>query len=141
MKVILLKDVPNVGQRFEVKVVADGFALNFLIPQKNAEVATPASLKKVAVAKAAADAERKIQADLLAKNLKDLNGKTITLSGKVNDKGHLFKGFIKKKSPPPSPSKPSSRCPLTLLTLKKLSKKLAIIKLKSRLVRKRPLLQ
>lgn len=97
MKVILLKDVPNVGQRFEVKVVADGFALNFLIPQKNAEVATPASLKKVAVAKAAADAERKIQADLLAKNLKDLNGKTITLSGKVNDKGHLFKGFHKEE--------------------------------------------
>ena len=33
MKVILLKDVRGVGQRFEEKNVADGYATNFLIPR------------------------------------------------------------------------------------------------------------
>ena len=34
MKVILTKDVDKVGKTGEMKVVADGFATNYLIPQK-----------------------------------------------------------------------------------------------------------
>ena len=34
MKVILYKDVPNLGDEGDVKVVADGYARNFLIPRK-----------------------------------------------------------------------------------------------------------
>lgn len=40
MRLILLKDVPKVGKRGETKNVSDGYARNFLIPQKLAEVAT-----------------------------------------------------------------------------------------------------
>lgn len=40
MKIILLKDVPKVGERGEIKNVSDGYARNFLFPQKFAEVAT-----------------------------------------------------------------------------------------------------
>jgi large subunit ribosomal protein L9 len=97
MKIILLKDVPNVGQRFEIKTVADGFALNFLIPQKSAEIATEKSLKKIEVLKAATEAERAVQSELLAKNLKDLNGKVVTVSAKTNEQGHLFKGLHQKE--------------------------------------------
>ncbi len=97
MKIILLKDVPNVGQRFDVKDVADGFALNFLIPQKVAEIATEKAIKKIAAAKQVAEAERKIQNDLLAKNLKELSGKTITIITEANEHGHLFKGFHQKE--------------------------------------------
>ncbi len=39
MKVILTKDVPKLGKSGEVKVVADGYAQNYLIPQR---VAVPA---------------------------------------------------------------------------------------------------
>jgi ribosomal protein L9 len=35
--------------------------------------------------------------ELLAKNLKDLEGKTLTVSGKANDKGHLFAGLHKEE--------------------------------------------
>lgn len=39
MRVVLLQDVKNVGKRFEVKEVSDGYARNFLIPKKLAKPA------------------------------------------------------------------------------------------------------
>ncbi len=97
MKVILLKDVRKIGKKFEVKDVSDGYALNFLIPNKMAEVSTPQSLKKLEAHKATAAAERKIQEDLLMKNLKSLEGVSLTLTESANDKGHLFKGVHKEE--------------------------------------------
>ena len=47
MKVILLKDVENVGKQFEVKEVADGHARNFLIPQGSVKPATKKALSFV----------------------------------------------------------------------------------------------
>ena len=41
MKVIFLKDVAKVGQHGKMKDVADGYALNFLIPRGLAIQATP----------------------------------------------------------------------------------------------------
>jgi len=41
MRVILLKDIKGVGKKGELKEIKDGFARNFLIPQKQAEPATP----------------------------------------------------------------------------------------------------
>ncbi|MCS7050107.1 MAG: 50S ribosomal protein L9, partial [Thermomicrobium sp.] len=41
MKVVLLSDVPNVGQAGTVHEVSDGFARNYLIPRRLAEPATP----------------------------------------------------------------------------------------------------
>lgn len=46
MKVILLKDVRGVGQRFEEKNVSDGYALNFLLPKSLAFVANKAGMAK-----------------------------------------------------------------------------------------------
>jgi large subunit ribosomal protein L9 len=47
MKVILLRDVAKIGRRFEIVEVPDGFALNKLIPQKDAEPASPANVKRI----------------------------------------------------------------------------------------------
>jgi len=44
MKVILTKDVLNLGEEGDVKVVADGYARNFLIPQKMAVLCNKANL-------------------------------------------------------------------------------------------------
>jgi large subunit ribosomal protein L9 len=47
MKIILLDDVPKLGRRGEVREVADGFARNYLIPQKLALNATAGNLRNL----------------------------------------------------------------------------------------------
>ena len=46
MKVILRETVEKVGRAGEVKVVADGFGRNYLLPNRLALIATPAALKQ-----------------------------------------------------------------------------------------------
>ena len=96
MKIILLKNVAKLGQRFDVKDVNSGHALNLLIPQGLAIAATAEALKKMTVEKAKIEGERKVHVDLLAKNINDLDGVTLTIVGKANDKGHLFAGLHKE---------------------------------------------
>lgn len=95
MKIILLKDIPKLGHRYEVRDVSDGHAINLLIPQGSAVTATASALKKYEILRKAAETERKIHEDLLVKNLVDLDGKTITIKGKTNEQGHLFAGLHK----------------------------------------------
>jgi large subunit ribosomal protein L9 len=95
MKVILLKSVPKIGNKYAVINVADGFAMNSLFPKGLAEVATPKALARVEQLKSAEDMERQVREDLLLKNLKEIEGITVEYSGKANDKGHLFAGIHK----------------------------------------------
>ncbi len=95
MKIILLKDVAKLGKRFDVKEVSSGHALNLLIPQGLAVAATVESIKKAELQRADIEGERKIHEDLLVKNIKDLEDVTLTISGKANEKGHLFAGIHK----------------------------------------------
>ncbi len=52
MKVIFTEDIRNVGKKYDVKDVADGYARNFLFPNKLAEPASPAAFKKLEAMKA-----------------------------------------------------------------------------------------
>ena len=58
MKVILLKDIKGVGRRFEEKNVSDGYAANFLFPQKAAEAYNPQGVAMVNQLKAQGDAKK-----------------------------------------------------------------------------------
>lgn len=93
MKVILTKDVSKLGKRFDIKEVSSGYALNLLIPQGLALTATPDAIKRVEIEKKKIDGERKVQEELLAKNIQDLEAVTLTVVGKANAKGHLFAGL------------------------------------------------
>ncbi|HET7471311.1 MAG TPA: 50S ribosomal protein L9 [Gemmatimonadales bacterium] len=57
MKIILMDDVASLGRRGEVREVSDGYARNFLLPQKLALHATPANMKNLAQIKASQDAQ------------------------------------------------------------------------------------
>jgi len=46
MKVILKTRVPNLGYEWDVVNVKDGYARNFLLPKKLAEVATPKQIER-----------------------------------------------------------------------------------------------
>jgi ribosomal protein L9 len=64
MKIILMDDVPTLGRRGEVRDVSDGYARNFLLPQKLALHATPANLKNIEQIKARQNAQAaKVRAD------------------------------------------------------------------------------
>ncbi len=93
MKVIFLQDVPRVGKRHEVKVVNDGYAINFLFPKKLATPATAQALAELETRKQTIEIERKVQADLLHKNLEEIKGKVLHLKEKADEKGHLFSGI------------------------------------------------
>ncbi len=93
MKIILLKDVPKLGKKFDIKNASDGYALNLLIPQGLAIVATPDAIKRVELEKKQEEAKRKIHEELLIENLSGLSEITLTITAKANPKGHLFAGL------------------------------------------------
>lgn len=90
MKVVLLKDVAGVGRRNEVKIVSDGYALNFLIPKKLAEIGSAAAIGRAERLKSEEGALRRVHEDLVLKNLSALEGISFDISSKANEKGHLF---------------------------------------------------
>ena len=47
MKVILSQEIKNIGKVGDVVTVKDGFARNFLIPQKKAYLSTSVNIKKI----------------------------------------------------------------------------------------------
>ena len=90
MKVVLLKDVKNVGKRDDILTVSDGYARNFLFPQKLAAEATPGALKEIQRKRAAQDArEAELRTEALAK-AELLKNKIIVLQVKCGDKGRLY---------------------------------------------------
>jgi len=93
MKIILLKDIKNIGKKFDIKDVNDGHALNMLIPRGLAVTATPSAIKRVEADKAKMAGEMKVQHELLAQNIKAIEATTLNISGKANEKGHLFAGI------------------------------------------------
>lgn len=95
MKIILLKDVKKIGKKYEVKEVADGHALNMLIPNGSAIPATPANLNMMELKKKGDMLETAKTEEELQKALDGIKGIAIELKGKVNDKGHLFAGIHK----------------------------------------------
>ncbi len=96
MKVILLQDVAKIGLRSEVVNVPDGYAMNKLIPQRLAEAATSANIKRI-------EAEAKKQAADKAgvmSNFEDvlekLKDKTIEIVAEASDEGKLFEALKPK---------------------------------------------
>ncbi|AOB27607.1 MULTISPECIES: 50S ribosomal protein L9 [Bordetella] len=90
MQIILLEKVANLGNLGEVVRVRDGYARNFLIPQKKARRATDAALKEFEARRAELE---KIQAEKLAAAqalAERLNGFQLKISQKAGVDGRLF---------------------------------------------------
>jgi len=90
MKIILLKNVPKLGSKFDVKEVSAGYAKNFLIPNKMAIIATKnsvARLQKLTIQEKNVDAITEYNFKELTEQLKNSE---IILEAKTNKEGKLF---------------------------------------------------
>jgi large subunit ribosomal protein L9 len=90
MQVILLDKVINLGNLGDVVRVKDGYARNFLIPQRKARRATEANIAEFATRRAElekAAAERLAQAQALGEKI---SGLTLQIPAKAGVDGRLF---------------------------------------------------
>lgn len=97
MRVILLQDIENLGKKYEIKEVADGYARNFLIPKGMAKIATKSNMewlkkKKEAEEKKAEEELKKIQ-DLASA----IDGQEIIIPVKVGSEDQLFESITAQK--------------------------------------------
>ncbi|HRH25938.1 MAG TPA: 50S ribosomal protein L9 [Candidatus Paceibacterota bacterium] len=97
MKVILLKDVPRYGQKHTIKDAKDGYALNFLIPQGLAVIATPEVLEKMKADDSARLAAQKAEDAVLVGVIRTLQKEPPVLHVATNEKGSLFKAIHVKE--------------------------------------------
>ncbi len=97
MKIILLEDVESLGKKYEVKEVKDGYARNFLLPNKLAKAATKQALKwlsdqKEVIEKQAEEDLKKAQ-ELASK----LDGLEMTITVKTGEEDQLFESISSQK--------------------------------------------
>lgn len=96
MKVVLLQDVKKLGKKGEVLEVSEGYARNFLIPQKLVALATNDMLNQLQQQKSAvADRQKRQQeeARLMAAQLGKIEVKVVTKAG---EGGRLFGAITTK---------------------------------------------
>lgn len=97
MKVILLDEVRGIGKKYEVKEVRDGYARNFLFPNKLAETASPSSLKKLEEMKAEHDKNETELLKHLESMANHINEMTIEFDLKKGKDGSIF-GVVNKEA-------------------------------------------
>lgn len=90
MKVVLLKDVKNMGRAGSVHEVSNGHAMNLLIPRKLAILATPSAMKKAEVSAQSEITRRELDTKLIADRLSALAEEKVVIRKKANEKGHLY---------------------------------------------------
>jgi len=97
MRVILLKDVENLGKKYEVKEVKNGYARNFLIPQGLAKPATEEAIIWL-------EAQKEIEVKKAEEELKKIQEKATVIDGqeliipvKMGEEGQLFESITPQK--------------------------------------------
>lgn len=96
MKVILLTDVPKVGNRDEIKELKDGFAQNVLIAKGLAIMATPKELAILEKKKRERKEKKDSELEIFESVVSSINNENIEIKAKANEKGHLFKAVNPK---------------------------------------------
>lgn len=97
MKVILLKDVPKIGRKGEVKEVNQGYANNLLLPKGLAKIATPGAIVAQQKSQQADQEAKSAQEAQIIESLKMVNKKEVTVYAHANEQGHLFSAIDSKQ--------------------------------------------
>ena len=90
MKLLLHKDIPKLGYFGDVVEVSEGYARNYLLPQRLAAVPTDSNVKAIEEERALKVEGRRLAREALLKAAEKVNGVEITISANANEQGHLY---------------------------------------------------
>ncbi|MEA3452801.1 MAG: 50S ribosomal protein L9 [Patescibacteria group bacterium] len=97
MKVILLEDIDKIGKKYDIKTVKDGYARNFLIPNKLVKAATKSailSIKELKQKETKKNEERLVQ---IQESASELDGQEIEFFVKIGEDNQLFEAITPLK--------------------------------------------
>lgn len=96
MEVLLLQDIQGIGKKNDLLIVGDGYALNFLLPQSKAMIATPTVRRRFAehIRRRALEAEQ--ERNTAAETAEAASGKEIVLKKKITKTGKLYAAITAK---------------------------------------------
>lgn len=97
MKVILLKDIENIGKKYEIKDVKDGYAKNFLLPQDLVKLATKDAIKWVESQKEVMEKEAEEELKKIQELASEVDGIEVSVPMKVGKDGQLFESVNSAK--------------------------------------------
>ncbi len=90
MKVLLCDDIEKLGWLGDVVEVTEGYARNYLLPQRLARPATEANIRAIADEKAKRAEQRKLEGKRLEAAMKAVEGAEAVIAARANELGHLF---------------------------------------------------
>ena len=97
MKVILLQDVENLGKKWEVKDVSDGYAKNLLLPRGFVKPATPQEVREAEQLRAEEEARAQQELEGVEKIASKLDGYEVKIAAPVGDEGQLYAAISPQK--------------------------------------------
>lgn len=90
MQIVLTKDVPNLGQKGEVKTVKKGYFRNFLAPRNKAVRVTPKLMSQILDQQKQREAKREEMLEKAEDLAKKLEKMTVTFTRKATKKDKLY---------------------------------------------------
>ncbi len=84
MKVLLCEDIEKLGWLGDVVEVAEGYARNYLLPQRLATPATEAGIRAIAEEKGKRAEQRKLEGKRLEAEMKKVEGAEAVVAAKAN---------------------------------------------------------
>ncbi len=97
MKVILLKDIEDLGKKYEVKEVKDGYARNSLLPQGLVKIADERAMKWLEMQKEIIEKEEAESLKGAQETASKIDGMEVIIPVKIGEEGQLFEHITAAK--------------------------------------------
>jgi len=97
MRIILLQDIENLGKKYDVKEVKDGYARNFLIPQGLAKPATKEAIIWLETQKEIETKKAEEELEKIQEKATVIDGQEIIIPVKMGEEGQLFESITSQK--------------------------------------------
>ncbi len=97
MKVILRKDIENLGKKYDIKDVSDGYARNFLLKNNLAKIASEKEIKRIESIKKKEMKDIEKEKEINRKLAKEIEKMKVEIKVKVGEKKELYESVGVKK--------------------------------------------